>query len=429
METFVLAGGCFWCLDAVYRSLDGVADVVSGYTGGRLKNPSYEAVCTGMTGHAEAVEVTFDPDVIPREVILDVFFTLHDPRQLNRQGNDVGTQYRSAMFYDGRGAEGAVRVRDRAGRRHLGRPDRHAARAARRVLPGRGVPPGLLRQEPEPGLLPRRGAAQGEQGAQVLRPVRQGGLTPHPLLHSPSARPVLPRETGRAPVPGRNRHPPWIRAPVHGTDAERGSGRGRVPRGEREQQMADRITVVGALGTDPEERSTSRGAVVQFRVASTDRRRDAQGNWSDGQTSWYRVNAWGELGRNALVSLRKGQRVIVAGDLVRQRVGRRRRPQEPLGRDPRGVPRPRPHVRGEPVRADAAAPSRRRSPPTPDRCRAAGPPSRRRRWPRRAARGPQRRVGRLARSERRRASRLGARRRPSWATPRSEPAGRQGRPN
>ena len=99
METFVLAGGCFWCLDAVYRSLDGVVDVVSGYTGGRLKNPSYEAVCTGMTGHAEAVEVTFDPDVIPREVILDVFFTLHDPRQLNRQGNDVGTQYRSAMFY------------------------------------------------------------------------------------------------------------------------------------------------------------------------------------------------------------------------------------------------------------------------------------------------------------------------------------------
>ena len=79
--------------------------------------------------------------------------------------------------------------------------------------------------------------------------------------------------------------------------------------------MADRITVVGALGTDPEERSTSQGAVVQFRVASTDRRRDAQGNWSDGQTSWYRVNAWGELGRNALVSLRKGQRVIVAGDL------------------------------------------------------------------------------------------------------------------
>ncbi|MCU1506403.1 MAG: msrA [Microbacteriaceae bacterium] len=101
MQTFVLAGGCFWCLDAVYRTLRGVSDVVSGYTGGTAVNPSYEAVCTGATGHAEAVAVTFDPEVIPAEVILDVFFTLHDPRQLNRQGNDIGTQYRSAMFYEG----------------------------------------------------------------------------------------------------------------------------------------------------------------------------------------------------------------------------------------------------------------------------------------------------------------------------------------
>jgi peptide-methionine (S)-S-oxide reductase len=99
MQTFVLAGGCFWCLDAVYRTLRGVSDVVSGYTGGTAANPSYEAVCTGATGHAEAVAVTFDPEVIPAEVILDVFFSLHDPRQLNRQGNDIGTQYRSAMFY------------------------------------------------------------------------------------------------------------------------------------------------------------------------------------------------------------------------------------------------------------------------------------------------------------------------------------------
>jgi peptide-methionine (S)-S-oxide reductase len=99
MRTFVLAGGCFWCLDAVYRVLDGVTDVVSGYTGGSTPNPDYESVCTGRTGHAEAVAVTFDPEVIPEQVILDVFFTLHDPRQLNRQGNDVGTQYRSAMYY------------------------------------------------------------------------------------------------------------------------------------------------------------------------------------------------------------------------------------------------------------------------------------------------------------------------------------------
>ncbi len=99
MKTFVLAGGCFWCLDAVYRTLKGVQDVVSGYTGGTVPNPSYELVCTGATGHAEAVQVTFDPETIPEDIILDVFFTLHDPRQLNRQGNDIGTQYRSAMFY------------------------------------------------------------------------------------------------------------------------------------------------------------------------------------------------------------------------------------------------------------------------------------------------------------------------------------------
>src|SRR5690554_168206 len=99
MQTFVLAGGCFWCLDAVYRTLEGVQDVVSGYMGGHIEQPSYEAVCTGATGHAEAVAVTFDESVIPADVILDVFFTLHDPRQLNRQGADVGTQYRSEMFY------------------------------------------------------------------------------------------------------------------------------------------------------------------------------------------------------------------------------------------------------------------------------------------------------------------------------------------
>lgn len=98
MQTFVLAGGCFWCLDAAYRALRGVTAVVSGYTGGARPHPSYEQVCTGATGHAEAVAVTFNPEVIPEEVILDAFFTMHDPRQLNRQGADVGTQYRSAMF-------------------------------------------------------------------------------------------------------------------------------------------------------------------------------------------------------------------------------------------------------------------------------------------------------------------------------------------
>lgn len=96
--TFVLAGGCFWCLDAAYRPLAGVTEVMSCYTGGTVPNPSYELVCTGTTGHAEAVAVTFDETEIPAEVVLDAFFTMHDPTQLNRQGNDVGTQYRSAMF-------------------------------------------------------------------------------------------------------------------------------------------------------------------------------------------------------------------------------------------------------------------------------------------------------------------------------------------
>jgi len=99
MQSFVLAGGCFWCLDAVYRTLAGVSDVVSGYTGGHTDQPTYNEVTTGRTGHVEAVKVVFDESVIPASVILDVFFTLHDPRQLNRQGNDIGTQYRSAMFY------------------------------------------------------------------------------------------------------------------------------------------------------------------------------------------------------------------------------------------------------------------------------------------------------------------------------------------
>lgn len=115
MTSFVLAGGCFWCLDAVYRTLNGVSDVVSGYTGGTKDNPTYEEVCTGTTGHAEVVRVDFDETVIPAEVILDVFFTLHDPRQLNRQGNDVGTQYRSAMYYADEAQEATFEAaRDRA---------------------------------------------------------------------------------------------------------------------------------------------------------------------------------------------------------------------------------------------------------------------------------------------------------------------------
>jgi peptide-methionine (S)-S-oxide reductase len=98
-EVATLGGGCFWCLEAVYDDLRGVTDVVSGYAGGHVADPSYEAVCAGTTGHAEVVQVTFDPEEVSFRELLDVFFTIHDPTTLNRQGADVGTQYRSAVFY------------------------------------------------------------------------------------------------------------------------------------------------------------------------------------------------------------------------------------------------------------------------------------------------------------------------------------------
>ncbi len=97
-ETATLAGGCFWCLEAVYELLRGVNSVQSGYTGGHVPNPTYEAVCSGTTGHAEAVQVEFDPAEISYRDLLDVFFTIHDPTTLNRQGGDIGTQYRSAIY-------------------------------------------------------------------------------------------------------------------------------------------------------------------------------------------------------------------------------------------------------------------------------------------------------------------------------------------
>jgi peptide-methionine (S)-S-oxide reductase len=98
-ETITLGGGCFWCTEAVFEQLKGVEKVESGYSGGTVPNPTYEQVCSGDTGHAEVSQITFDPKVISLKEILEVFFTVHDPTTLNQQGNDVGTQYRSAIFY------------------------------------------------------------------------------------------------------------------------------------------------------------------------------------------------------------------------------------------------------------------------------------------------------------------------------------------
>lgn len=105
----IFAGGCFWCLEPVFSQLRGVKQVVSGYIGGHVVNPDYKQVCTGQTGHAEAIKILFDPEVMSYEVLLEVFFLAHDPTTLNRQGNDVGTQYRSAVFCQGLEQQEAVR--------------------------------------------------------------------------------------------------------------------------------------------------------------------------------------------------------------------------------------------------------------------------------------------------------------------------------
>src|SRR6185503_13489121 len=99
IETATLAAGCFWCVEAIFDDLKGVEDVVSGYSGGHTENPTYQQVCSENTGHAEAIQIRFDPQVISYKEILQIFFTVHDPTTLNRQGYDIGTSYRSAIFY------------------------------------------------------------------------------------------------------------------------------------------------------------------------------------------------------------------------------------------------------------------------------------------------------------------------------------------
>lgn len=99
LEKIVFAGGCFWCTEAVFQRIEGVEEVASGYTGGTIKNPAYREVCSGSTGHAEGIEITYDASVVSLDTLLEVFFATHDPTTLNRQGNDHGSQYRSAIFY------------------------------------------------------------------------------------------------------------------------------------------------------------------------------------------------------------------------------------------------------------------------------------------------------------------------------------------
>ncbi|QOR74864.1 peptide-methionine (S)-S-oxide reductase MsrA [Cruoricaptor ignavus] len=120
LKQITFGGGCFWCIEGAFNMLKGVESAVSGYSGGSIPNPTYEEVCTGSTGHAEVVQITYNPQEISYQQLLDVFFFLHDPTQLNRQGNDIGTQYRSVIFYNNeeekRGAEAEISAIDASGK-------------------------------------------------------------------------------------------------------------------------------------------------------------------------------------------------------------------------------------------------------------------------------------------------------------------------
>ena len=137
-EITTLGGGCFWCLEAVFSELRGVENVVSGYSGGSVPNPSYQQICTGATGHAEVVQITFDPDIISFKELIEIFLTIHDPTTLNRQGADVGTQYRSVIFYRTKEQERVARevIKEFEVFKNLEGSDRNRARTVQSVLPG-----------------------------------------------------------------------------------------------------------------------------------------------------------------------------------------------------------------------------------------------------------------------------------------------------
>ena len=154
-ERATFGGGCFWCVEAFYQDLQGVQEVVSGYAGGSVPNPTYRDVCDGTTGHAEVVQIRFDPETVSYRDLLDVFWRTHDPTTLNRQGADVGTQYRSEIFLSRRataGGSGTVPGKDGCLGAVAG-PDRDGGFAARRILQGRGLSSELLSFQSRPAVL------------------------------------------------------------------------------------------------------------------------------------------------------------------------------------------------------------------------------------------------------------------------------------
>ena len=174
-EEAILGGGCFWCFDAIFSKLRGVEKVESGYSGGTVPNPTYEQVCSDETGHAEIVKITFDPKVISYRQLLEIFFTVHDPTTLNRQGADVGSQYRSVIFYrdEGQKATAEEVVREVEAEGIWGAPIVTELTAVGRLLQGGGLPSRLLREEPKSGLLQGRDSPEGSQvPEEVCEPAR-----------------------------------------------------------------------------------------------------------------------------------------------------------------------------------------------------------------------------------------------------------------
>jgi len=146
LQSITLGGGCFWCTEAVFVRVKGIEDVESGYSNGQAVRPGYEQVCTGTTGHNEVVKLAFDPAQITLREILEIFFLIHDPTTLNRQGNDIGTQYRSGIYFSN--AEQEAVARDRHSRdgsqRHLQSAHRHRGAASAQLRAGRGLSPGVF---------------------------------------------------------------------------------------------------------------------------------------------------------------------------------------------------------------------------------------------------------------------------------------------
>ena len=161
-ETATFGAGCFWGVEHLFRKVPGVIDAVSGYSGGFVENPTYRDVCSDTTGHAEVVEVTFDPEVVSFDQLLEVFWAMHDPTQVNRQGPDRGSQYRSIVLTHSDEQQAAAEAsRDQAQSRYSP-ADRHGDPAARRLLSGRGLSPALLPEQRTRAVLPRDPAGAAE---------------------------------------------------------------------------------------------------------------------------------------------------------------------------------------------------------------------------------------------------------------------------